>query len=301
MERVLASIPPDRFENSLAAAASATEALLDRLLPETGPAPRLVKAMRYAALGPGKRLRPFLVIESSRLFGVPEARALAVGAALECLHCYSLVHDDLPAMDDDDLRRGRPTLHRAFDEATAILAGDALLTFAFEILSRPEVHPDAEVRVKLIGELARAAGKDGMAGGQMLDLEAEDGRKLELEQVLTLQAMKTGALFRFAATAGAMLGGADPVPLGAYGRAIGLAFQIADDLLDVSSSAAALGKATQKDHARGKATFVDLLGEAGARRRADELVAEADVALAPYGARSNMLRAAARFIIGRRK
>ena len=176
-----------------------------------------------------------------------------------------------------------PTLHRAFDEATAILAGDALLTFAFEILSRPDVHPDAAVRVKLIGELARAAGKDGMAGGQMLDLEAEDGRKLGLDDVLTLQAMKTGALFRFAATAGAVLGDADPAPLDAYGRAIGLAFQIADDLLDVSSSAAAMGKATQKDQARGKATFVDLLGEAGARRRADELVAEADAALAPYG------------------
>ena len=265
------------------------------------PSLRLVRAMRYAALGPGKRLRPFLVIESAKLFEVPEARALGVGAALECLHCYSLVHDDLPAMDDDDLRRGRPTLHRAFDEATAILAGDALLTFAFEILSRPDIHPDTDVRVKLIGELARAAGKDGMAGGQMLDLEAEDGRNLGLDDVLTLQGMKTGALFRFACMAGAILGGADPAPLEAYGRATGLAFQIADDLLDVSSSAAALGKATQKDQARGKATFVDLLGEAGARRRADELVADADTALAPYGARADMLRATARFIVGRRK
>jgi farnesyl diphosphate synthase len=301
MERPLASIPPEKFENSLAAAASATEALLDRLLPETGAAPRLVKAMRYAALGPGKRLRPFLVIESARLFDVPKDRALAAGAALECLHCYSLAHDDLPAMDDDDLRRGRPTLHRAFDEATAILAGDALLTFAFEILSRPDVHPETEVRVKLIGELARASGKDGMAGGQMLDLEAEDGRKLGLDEVLTLQAMKTGALFRFAATAGAILGQSDPAPLDAYGRAIGLAFQIADDLLDVSSSAATLGKATQKDQVRGKATFVDLLGEAGARRRADELIAEADAALRPFGTKADMLRAAARFIVGRRK
>lgn len=297
----MASIPPEKFEDSLRRAASATEARLDRVLPETGAAPGLVKAMRYAALGPGKRLRPFLVIESAALFDVPSDRALALGAALECLHCYSLVHDDLPAMDDDDLRRGRPTLHRAFDEATAILAGDALLTFAFEILSRPDVHPDATVRVKLIGDLALAAGKDGMAGGQMLDLEAEDGRKLGLEQVLTLQAMKTGALFRFAATAGAILGEADPAPLDAYGRAIGLAFQIADDLLDVSSSAATLGKATQKDHARGKATFVDLLGEAGARNRADELIAEADAALAPYGNRADMLRAAAQFIVGRRR
>jgi len=204
-------------------------------------------------------------------------------------------------MDDDDLRRGRPTLHRAFNEPTAILAGDALLTFAFEILSRPDVHPEAEVRVKLIGELARAAGKDGMAGGQMLDLEAEDGRQLTIDDVLTLQGMKTGALFRFACVAGGILGSVDPAPLDAYGRSIGLAFQIADDLLDVSSSAAALGKATQKDHARGKATFVDLLGEAGARRRADELVAEADATLASYGARADMLRATARFIVGRRK
>lgn len=301
MERPLASIPPDKFEESLISAASATEARLDTLLPGTGAAPRLLKAMRYAALGPGKRLRPFLVIESAKLFDVPEGQALTVGAALECLHCYSLVHDDLPAMDDDDLRRGRPTLHRAFDEATAILAGDALLTFAFEVLSRPDIHPEADVRLKLIGELARAAGKDGMAGGQMLDLEAEAGRELTIDEVLTLQAMKTGALFRFACMAGAILGGADPAPLEAYGRAIGLAFQIADDLLDVSSSAAALGKATQKDKARGKATFVDLLGEAGARRRADELIAEADAALTAYGNRADMLRATARFIVGRQK
>ncbi len=297
----MASIPPQKFENSLTAAASATDALLDRLLPETGLATRLIKAMRYAALGPGKRLRPFLVIESARLFDVPNGRALIVGAALECLHCYSLVHDDLPAMDNDDLRRGRPTLHRAFDEATAILAGDALLTFAFEILSRPDVHPEADVRVKLIGELAHAAGRDGMAGGQMLDLEAEDGRETKIDEVLTLQSMKTGALFRFACMAGAILGGVDPAPLNAYGSAIGLAFQIADDLLDVSSSATALGKATQKDQARGKATFVDLLGESGARRRADELVAEADVALKPYGDRAEMLRATARFIVGRKR
>lgn len=297
----MASIPPEKFEKSLTTAASATEALLDRLLPETGAAPGLIKAMRYAALGPGKRLRPFLVIESAKLFEVPPDRALSVGAALECLHCYSLVHDDLPAMDDDDLRRGRPTLHRAFNEATAILAGDALLTFAFEILSRPDIHPDADVRVKLIGELARAAGKDGMAGGQMLDLEAEDGRQPMIDDVLALQSMKTGALFRFACVAGGILGRADPAPLDAYGCAIGLAFQIADDLLDVSSSAAALGKATQKDQARGKATFVDLLGEAGARHRADELVAEADAALAPYGARADMLRATASFIVGRQK
>ncbi|MFO0991353.1 MAG: farnesyl diphosphate synthase [Hyphomicrobiales bacterium] len=301
MERPLASIPPEKFEKALGAAASATEARLDELLPEKGATPRLLKAMRYAALGPGKRLRPFLVIESAKLFDVPEARALSVGAALECLHCYSLAHDDLPAMDDDDLRRGRPTLHRAFDEATAILAGDALLTFAFEVLSRPDIHPEAEMRLKLISELARAAGKDGMAGGQMLDLEAEAGRDLKIDEVLTLQAMKTGALFRFACMAGAILGGADPAPLEAYGRAIGLAFQIADDLLDVSSSAAALGKATQKDQARGKATFVDLLGEAGARRRADEIIAEADRALEAYGARADMLRATARFIVGRQK
>jgi farnesyl diphosphate synthase len=301
MERPVASIPQEKFETALAIAAGETTETLARLLPEAGTARRLIDAMRYAALGPGKRLRPFLVVESAALFGVPRAQALTVGAALECVHCYSLVHDDLPAMDDDDLRRGRPTLHRAYDEATAILAGDALLTFAFEILSRPEVHPDAGVRLRLVNELARAAGKDGMAGGQMLDLEAEDGRDLAVEAVLNLQAMKTGALFRFATMAGALLAAADPGPLDHFGRAIGLAFQIADDLLDVESSAEALGKATQKDRGKGKATFVDLLGQDGARRRAGELVAEAERALTPYGSRADMLRATARFIVGRQK
>jgi len=301
MERPLASIPQEKFEISLKAAALATDKALDRLLPESGPALGLISAMRYAALGPGKRLRPFLVVESAKLFDVPPERALTVGAALECIHCYSLVHDDLPAMDDDDLRRGRPTLHRAFNEATAILAGDALLTFAFEILGRPDSHPDPAIRLQLIGALSHAAGKDGMVGGQMLDLEAEAGRSLGMEDVLRLQAMKTGALFRFACMAGAILSRADPAPLENYGRAIGLAFQIADDLLDVESSAAVLGKATQKDGARGKATFVDLLGLDGARRRAGELVIEADAALAPYGSRADMLRAAARFIVGRQK
>ena len=301
MERPVASIPQEKFETALATAAGETTETLARLIPEAGAARRLIDAMRYAALGPGKRLRPFLVVESAALFGVPRAQALTVGAALECIHCYSLVHDDLPAMDDDDLRRGRPTLHRAYDEATAILAGDALLTFAFEVLSRPEAHPDAGVRLKLVQELARAAGKDGMAGGQMLDLEAEDGRDLAVEAVLNLQAMKTGALFRFAAMAGALLAAADPAPLDHFGRAIGLAFQIADDLLDIESSAETLGKATQKDRGKGKATFVDLLGQDGARRRAGELVAEAERALTPYGSRADMLRATARYIVGRQK
>ena len=203
--------------------------------------PRLLAAMRHAALGGGKRLRPFLVVESAALFGVARAGALLAGAALECVHCYSLVHDDLPAMDDDDLRRGRPTVHKAFDEATAILAGDALLTFAFDVMARGEVHPDASVRIALVSELARAAGLGGMAGGQMLDLAAEgrfeDKRTHSASRkIVTLQAMKTGALFRFACRAGAILGQADAAAREAvdrYGAAIGQAFQIADDLLDV--------------------------------------------------------------------
>jgi farnesyl diphosphate synthase len=306
-----ASSPKD-FGARLAAIAGEAEGLLTRLLDDAALAgeiarpPRLVAAMQHAALGGGKRLRPFLVVESAALFGVPRSGALHAGCALELVHCYSLVHDDLPAMDNDDLRRGRPTVHKAFDEATAILAGDALLTLAFDVMARPEVHPDAAVRGALVSELARAAGIGGMAGGQMLDLAAEGRfetkRALSQDEIATLQAMKTGALIRFACRAGAILGkaGDDALKrLDAYGVAIGQAFQIADDLLDLESDAATLGKAAGKDAAAGKATLVSALGAEGARKRLAELVKEAEAALAPFGANGKTLRAAARFIAER--
>jgi farnesyl diphosphate synthase len=301
------------FAARLTAVAAETEALLDRLLGdmpvagEVARPPRLLAAMRHAVLGGGKRLRPFLVVETATLFGTARDGALLAGAALECLHCYSLVHDDLPAMDNDDLRRGRPTVHKAFDEATAILAGDALLTIAFDILARADVHPDPAVRVALVLELARAAGIGGMAGGQMIDLAAvgrfEGKRALGESEIATLQAMKTGALIRFACRAGAILGQADAnarAGLDRYGAAIGQAFQIADDLLDVEGDTATIGKAAHKDAAAGKATLVAALGVSGARARLIALVVEADAALAPFGAEADTLRAAARFIAERR-
>src|SRR5665647_2501426 len=266
------------FAHRLTAVATETEALLDRLLGdtvlpgETARPQRLIAAMRHAALGGGKRLRPFLVVETAALFGAPCDGALLAGCALELLHCYSLVHDDLPAMDNDDLRRGKPTVHKAFDEATAILAGDALLTLAFDVMARDEVHAEPSVRIALVRELARAAGIGGMAGGQMLDLSAEGRfetkRALTEPEIVTLQAMKTGALIRFACNAGAILGQADAASratIERYGAAIGQAFQIADDLLDVEGDSAQLGKAASKDAAAGKATLVAVLGVAGAR------------------------------------
>jgi farnesyl diphosphate synthase len=264
--------------------------------------------MRYASLGAGKRFRPFLVVESASLFGVPREQALMAGVALECVHCYSLVHDDLPAMDNDDLRRGQPTAHKAFDEATAILAGDGLLTFAFDILARSETHPSPAVRVDLVLALARAAGLGGMVGGQMLDLAAE-GRfdrgvpqQLAEAEVATLQAMKTGALLKFACCAGAILGQSSPAQreaLDRYGTAVGKAFQIADDLLDVEGDPALVGKQTGKDAQAGKATIVGLLGPEGARARLRTLVAEAETALAPFGAVASVLIAGARFVAER--
>ena len=285
--------------------ASLIEGRLDALLapePTASGQARLIEAMRYAALGGGKRLRPFLLIESARLFGVAEEEALNAAAALECVHCYSLVHDDLPCMDDDKMRRGRPTAHIAFGEATAILAGDALLTLAFDILSEPRTHPEPGVRVALIGLLAKAAGVGGMAGGQALDLAAE-GQSLGPMEVARMQAMKTGALFNFACDAGAVLGGADDVArgaLGAYASAFGQAFQLADDLLDTEGDAAAMGKAAAKDAGRGKATLVALLGADAARARLEALVEDAEAALAPFGARALTLKQAARFIASRR-
>ena len=303
------------FQQRLEQVAIDTEALLQRILsPQAEPGERmrparLIEAMRYATLGGGKRFRPFLVAESARLFGVEPSRALMVAAALEFIHCYSLVHDDLPAMDNDDLRRGRSTTHKAFDDATAILTGDCLLTIAFDVLARPETHPDPRVRIDLVLALSRGAGIGGMGGGQMLDLAAEgrfdDGqsRQLEGSDVKTIQSMKTGALLHFGCVSGAILGEADEAAyqaLSRYGHAVGEAFQIADDLLDVEGDAATVGKATGKDAAAHKATFVSLLGVEGARTRLAALVAEAEAALAPFGEDAAVLKTAAHFVANRR-
>jgi farnesyl diphosphate synthase len=279
------------------------------VLPEERARPeRLMAAMRYVSLGGGKRLRPFLVVETAALFRAPRAQALMVGAALEFVHCYSLAHDDLPAMDNDDLRRGRPTAHRKFDEATAILAGDGLLTLAFDILARPQTHPNPAVRADLVLALARGAGLGGMVGGQMLDLAAEgrfDGKaqKLGPADVKLLQAMKTGALLRFGCLAGAILGEADAgkrEALDVYGSVLGEAFQIADDLLDVEGDAATVGKATGKDAAVNKGTFVSVLGLDQAKARLKALVAQAEAALSPFGRDADTLKMAARFVAERK-
>jgi len=303
-----------RFQDHLNQIAKDTDGLLDQLLGaepvkhELGRPKRLLDAMRYAGLGAGKRFRPFLVVESAALFGVARQQALSVGAALECVHCYSLVHDDLPAMDNDALRRGRPTVHKAFDEATAILAGDGLLTFAFDILSRPETHPNPAVRIDLVTALARAAGLGGMAGGQMLDLAAEgrfDGgraQRLGETEVMRLQGMKTGALLSFACRSGGILGEAPEAKRAAlerYGSAVGRAFQIADDLLDVEGDPALVGKQTGKDAEAGKATMVGILGTEGAKARLRALVTEAASALAPFGQAASILIEAARFVAER--
>lgn len=291
------------LDAALAATARAVERQISELLPQRVVShSRLIDAMRYAALGGGKRLRPFLVVQSAGLFGVEESRAMRTAAAIELIHCYSLVHDDLPAMDDDALRRGRATAHIEFDEATAILAGDGLLTVAFEILGDPASHENAEVRAALVLALARAAGMDGMVGGQMIDLAAE-GKALDLTQITELQAMKTGALIAVSVDAGAILGQAGQdarAALAAYARDLGLAFQIADDLLDVEGDEAEVGKGVGKDAAAGKATFVSLLGVEGARTRAAELVEAATGHLAMFDARADLLRAVAHFVIARR-
>lgn len=259
-------------------------------------ADQLHQAMGYALRG-GKMLRGFLVLESARLYDVPERAAIEAALAIECIHAYSLVHDDLPSMDDDDLRRGQPTLHRKWDEATAVLAGDSLQTLAFELLARDEVGPHA---VGLIRTLAEAAGKDGMVSGQMLDIAAETApTPLTLEQITTLQARKTGCLIEWSACAGARLVGADPEALRQYAQALGLAFQIADDILDIEGDAATVGKAVRKDAEAGKATFVSLLGLDGAKTRAQDLADMACAALAPYGAAGDTLKDAARFVISR--
>jgi farnesyl diphosphate synthase len=293
-----------RFDDALAEVASLTDAVLDKLITvPPGLEARVFEAMRYAALAPGKRLRPFLVLASGRLFGVARNRALQVAAAIELVHAYSLVHDDLPAMDDSDLRRGRPTCHKAFDEATAILAGDGLLTLAFEVLAHPDTHGDPAVRSELVSALAQAAGSHGMVGGQMIDLIAEVRPDLDIGAITRLQRLKTGALIAFACESGAILGKASPelrAALRGYAHDLGLAFQIADDLLDVEGSAAATGKPVGQDAAAGKATFVSILGVERARAQAQLLVTQAVAHLDLFEERADLLRQAARFVVDRR-
>ena len=297
------------FETALEIRARPVEDLLRRLLDdrvqpgEIARPERLLAAMRHGVLNGGKRLRPFLVLETAAVFDAEPEPALRVAAALECIHCYSLIHDDLPAMDDDDMRRGQPTVHKAFDEATAILAGDALLSLAFDIIADEATGLDPGRRVALLAALARASGIGGMVGGQALDIDAQRLPPGE-PGIITLQAMKTGALIRFACEAGALLAGAgqaDRERMAEFGSAIGLAFQLADDLLDVTADARSLGKATGKDSAAGKATLVALHGEGWARSQLAGLVDQAQGLLEVYGERGAMLRAAAAFVATRRK
>lgn len=296
-------VSPQQFDAVLDEARVAVEATLDALLPRPeGPEARVAEAMRYALMAGGKRFRPFLVCESASLFGVHKGAALRAAAAVECVHTYSLVHDDLPCMDDDDLRRGFPTVHRKFDEATAVLAGDALLTYAFEILADRDTHELAEVRIELVRRLALASGARGMVGGQMIDL-ASEGKAIDIGTITRLQQLKTGALIAFSCEAGAVLGRAPRErrhALRAYAHDMGLAFQIADDLLDVEGEAASLGKATGKDAEAGKATFVSILGVDRARDQARMLSEQAIQHLDLFDEKADLLRQAARFVINRR-
>jgi farnesyl diphosphate synthase len=287
---------------ALAEHAAVVEAALDTLLPlPEGHELRLLQAMRYAALGGGKRLRGFLVLEVSSLFGVAEACAARVAASVEMLHAYSLVHDDLPAMDDDDVRRGQPSTHKKFDEATAILAGDALQALAFELLADPGTHSDPQARCELIAALGMASGARGMAGGQMIDM-ATEGQVLTAAEVGRLQAMKTGRLIQYSAEAGAILGRAAPplrAHIAAYGRDLGAAFQIADDVLDAVGTTEGIGKTAGKDEAAGKATLVALLGVDRARTQAEALATQAASHLAAFDDRADRLRALATYVVAR--
>ena len=295
----MSTVPAGEAIDAFAGRMTAT---LDALLPRAeGPEGRLHDAMRYAALGGGKYIRPYILMASARLFAVPEDRALRAGAAVEMVHAYSLVHDDLPAMDDDDMRRGRPACHRQFDEATAILAGDALLTQSFEVLSDPATHPSAEVRCRLIVALSRAAGAHGMVGGQMIDLASEHAA-VGADLIARMESMKTGALIAFSSSAGAILGEADPGArdaLEAFGIELGLAFQITDDLLDVEGDEHDVGKKVGKDADAGKATFVSAMGVDGARSEARRVVDSAIARLRPFGARADALRSVAAFVLAR--
>ncbi len=296
--------PGTSFDAALAETVRLTDAVIDRLIAvPAGLEARVFEAMRYAALAPGKRLRPFLVLASAQLFAVARRSAVQAAAAVELVHAYSLVHDDLPAMDNSDLRRGRPTCHKAFDDATAVLAGDALLTLAFEVLAQPDTHGDPAVRCELVAALAQAAGAAGMVGGQMIDLIAEHRPDLDIGAITRLQRLKTGALIAFACEAGAILGKSPSEPrlaLRGYAHDLGLAFQIADDLLDVQGSAGETGKPVNQDAAAGKATFVSILGVERAQAQARLLVGQAIRHLELFGEKADLLRQAARFVIDRR-
>ncbi len=293
--------PAEALPKAISASARAVDAMLETVMPQPrGPQGRVQEAMRYAIFAGGKRLRPFLVLHSARLFGVDDASSLRVGSAIEVLHTYSLVHDDLPCMDDDDLRRGRPTTHIAFDEMTAVLAGDALLTIAFEILADEKTHADPAVRIALVQRLAQASGHDGMIGGQIIDMLATE--KFGVDEVVNLQRLKTGQLFEFSCEAGPILGKAsaeDCARLRAYAREMGVVFQITDDLLDVTSTAEKTGKAVGKDAEMGKATLVTLLGVDGARAEAKKRARAAIDALGPYAARSPELSGLPLFLLDR--
>jgi farnesyl diphosphate synthase len=287
---------------ALDAISAAIDQRFERLLPiPSDPRGRLVEAMRYSAMGGGKRMRPLLVVAACDLFHVDKERALRAAVAIECVHVYSLIHDDLPCMDDDETRRGKPTLHKAFDEATAVLAGDALQALAFEVLADEATHEDPYVRSELVLELARASGPNGMAGGQMMDLAAETNT-FDLPTTTRLQQLKTGALITFSVEAGAIMGKASAetrTRLKGYARDLGLAFQIADDLLDVEGESGKTGKAVRKDAEAGKATFVSLLGLERARKQAEMLIDQAIGHLHPFGQEADLLRAIARFAIER--
>ena len=289
---------------ALSETAAAVEAILDAELPRPdGPEARLYEAMRYSVLGGGKRLRAFLVRSGARLAGADDGGARLVAAAIEMIHGYSLVHDDLPAMDDDDLRRGKPSCHVAFDEATAILAGDALLTLAFELAADPRVHPDPSVRCEIVRAMAVAAGGGGMVGGQMIDLAAENGTA-DHDLIVTLERMKTGAIIAFSCEAGAILAGRDAGfrrALREFGYDVGLAFQIIDDVLDVVGDEATLGKTVGKDAAAGKATFIAALGLEGARREAGALVERAVARLDGFGEGAGPLRAFGEYVLARQR
>ncbi len=293
---------PSLLHDSLTQIAADIDQEFDALLKLPGDArDRLYAAMRHAAIGGGKRLRPLLVTATAALFHVNRAVAVRVGTAVEAIHVYSLVHDDLPCMDDDDMRRGKPTVHRAFDDATAVLAGDSLHALAFEILASPQTHPDPFVRGELVSTLALASGPEGMAGGQMMDIEAENAT-FDLQTVMRLQALKTGALIAASVEMGAILGHIPPegrTHLRGYARDIGLAFQIADDILDVEGDPKLAGKALQKDADAGKGTFVSLMGLERAKQQAEVLVAKANEHLSCYGSEANLLRAIAYYITER--
>jgi farnesyl diphosphate synthase len=292
----------DMLQDSMADAAQAVQDTLDNLLELGGdPEDRVTEAMRYACLGGGKRIRPFMVLTTANMFGVDREAALRCAAAMEMVHCYSLVHDDLPAMDDDDMRRGKPTCHKQFDEATAILAGDGLLTKAFAVLAHSDTHGDARVRADLVLALAEAAGERGMIGGQMLDIIAEN-TALNMPEITRLQRMKTGMLISVSCDMGAILGKVHPAlrqALHAYSNDLGLAFQIADDLLDVEGSSAAVGKKTGKDAAAGKATFVSLMGVERARDQARILSSQAIEHLDVFADKADLLRQLAQFVVER--